>query len=423
MAEVVATDDRQSLEGLGQLSIVLDQDPRWVTPTPLRALGLTDDDAWAVLQELVRTLRQQGAVTMPTDVDARDEIFQPRLGPIVARESGPEAVRKVLSWLPGRGTNRRIDYLRRILAALGRDDDPAALLKGVWTFLTSSATPIDWLKASTRQGLGVVYQVDQELLRMRWVTSAEPVYQCSVCRRMSPFSVRRVCPALRCEGKLDVFFPPAIGDERNHYRALYQSMLAVPLKAQEHTAQWTNVEAANVQHQFIRGEVNALSCSTTFELGVDVGELQAVMLRNMPPTTANYIQRAGRAGRRSGAAALVVTYATRRSHDLSRFAEPEVMMSGAVRAPYVPLDNARIDRRHAHSVVLASFFRSYLDLHARIARTAGQFFLPDPDVGDPPVSLVKNFLDPIPRQVTDALLRVLPNPVADELGILANSEK
>ena len=66
-------------------------------------------------------------------------------------------------------------------------------------------------------------------------------------------------------------------------------------------------EAAAIQQQLIRGEINVLSCSTTFELGVDVGELQAVMLRNMPPSTANYLQRAGRAGRRSGAAALVVT--------------------------------------------------------------------------------------------------------------------
>ncbi|MFI6678719.1 DEAD/DEAH box helicase [Kribbella sp. NPDC050470] len=420
MAEVVATDDRQSLEGLGLLSIVMDRDPSWAAPAPLVALGLSEDDAWAFLQELVRTLRQQGAVTMPADVDAKDEIFTPRLGPIYARESGPQAIRKVLSWLPGAGTNRRIDYVRRVLLALGRDDDPSALLKGIWSFLTAPATPVDWLRASTQQGLGVVYQIDHELLRLLWATDNRPVHHCTVCRRVTAFSVRGVCPALGCEGQLEEFVPPPVNAERNHYRALYRSMLAVPLKAQEHTAQWTNVEAAHVQHQFIRGEVNTLSCSTTFELGVDVGELQAVLLRNMPPTTANYVQRAGRAGRRSGAAALVVTYASRRSHDLSRFAEPEVMMSGAVRAPYVPLENARVDRRHAHSVVMAAFFRWYLEEHQHIARTAGQFFLPGDSSEDPPVSLLKAFLDPVPSEIADALARVVPKPVAGELGLATN---
>lgn len=421
MSEVVATDDRQSLEGLGLLSISMDRDPSWPTPPPLLALGLSEDEAWSFLQELVRTLRQQGAVTMPPDVDAKDEIFEPRLGPIFARESGPQAIRKVLSWLPGKGTNRRIDYGRRVLQALGSHEDPTVLLKGIWSFLSSASTPIDWLRASTHQGLGVVYQVDHELLRMRWAVEASPVHQCTICRRVSGFSVRGVCPALGCDGKLEEFLPPALHDDRNHYRAIYRSMRAVPLKAQEHTAQWTNAEAASVQHQFIRGEVNTLSCSTTFELGVDVGELQAVLLRNMPPSTANYVQRAGRAGRRSGAAALVVTYANRRSHDLSRFAEPEVMMSGAVRAPYVTLDNERIDRRHAHSVVLAAFFRWYLDVHHTIARTAGQFFLPGESGGDAPVTFLKGFLSPAPSELKQSLKRVLPQKVADEVGVATDA--
>ena len=85
-------------------------------------------------------------------------------------------------------------------------------------------------------------------------------------------------------------------------------------------------------------------------------------MRNMPPTTANYVQRAGRAGRRTESAALVLTYAQRRSHDLSRFQEPKVMVSGEVRSPYVPLGNERIDRRHAHSVALAAFFRDQKEL-------------------------------------------------------------
>ena len=115
---------------------------------------------------------------------------------------------------------------------------------------------------------------------------------------------------------------PASEEDDDHYRHLYRSLNPVPLSASEHTGQLTSVEAADIQQRFIRGEINALSCSTTFELGVDVGELQSVVLRNMPPTTANYVQRAGRAGRRTESAALIVTYAQRRSHDLSRYQDP-----------------------------------------------------------------------------------------------------
>ncbi|MGQ9410287.1 DEAD/DEAH box helicase [Mycolicibacterium gilvum] len=416
MAEVLAMDDRQSLEGLGLIRIILDRDPRWQAPVPLLQLGLSDDEAWAFLQELVRTLRQQGAVTMPEDVAPNDEIFAPRLGPIRVRSEGPQAVRKVLSWLPGRGTNRRVDYTRRVLAALGSNAHPETILKGVWEFLARRETPVDWLKSATEQGLGSVHQVDHECLRIDWVRANTPVYQCGTCRRAAPFSVREICPALGCEGRLAEFVPLPTDRDRDHYRALYRSMHAVPLSAKEHTAQWVNTEAAKIQHQFVRGEINTLSCSTTFELGVDVGELQAVMLRNMPPSTANYLQRAGRAGRRSGAAALVVTYAMRRSHDLTKFNAPEDMIAGKVRAPYVPLTNTRIDRRHAHSVALAAFFRWLFETSGRIDRKAGQFLLRQ-DGNEPSVNLVKSFLTPVPSQVTDALLRILPADVAMELDV------
>ncbi|MEV5828485.1 DEAD/DEAH box helicase [Spirillospora sp. NPDC052242] len=412
MQELVAMDDRQSLEGLGLLRVALDREPYWKLLPGLTRLGLNEDECWDLLGELTRTLRQQGVLTMPDGVDPTDEAFAPRRGPIYVRSDGSESKRKVLSWLPTRGVNRRLDYVRRVLAALGRENDPTQVLQGCWTVIKEQQE--GWFTVRQPPGLGVVHQIDH-----RWL-SLEPgsgLFRCSTCLRTAPVSVRGVCTTMGCAGTLEPYEvpPPELDDD--HYRSLYRSMKPVPLKAKEHTAQWTGTTAAEIQQEFLRGEVNALSCSTTFELGVDVGELQSVMLRNMPPTTANYVQRAGRAGRRTASAALVVTYAQRTSHDLSRYQKPVDMIAGKVRAPYVPLGNERIDRRHAHSVALAAFFRfAKLQLGSQW-RTAGDFFLPGEDGEPAPVTRVQNFLTPVPDGVQDSLRRVLPPEVQRVLGV------
>jgi ATP-dependent helicase YprA (DUF1998 family) len=409
MQELVALDDRQSLEGLGLLRFGLDREPRWTLPPALTGLGLSPEESWGLLSELLRTLRQQGAVLMPDDVDPRDEAFDPRRGPIYVREDGAEPARKVLSWLPTRGVNRRLDYVRRVLEASGSPADPAEVLRGCWKLITAQRD--GWLAADSVRGLGTVRQVDSSWFRLAPVSS--PVYRCTLCRRTAAVSVQGVCPTLGCRGSLETYEVPAIGEDDNHYRCLYRSMTPVPMVAREHTAQWTSEEAAEIQQRFLRGEVNVLSCSTTFELGVDVGELQAVVLRNMPPTTANYVQRAGRAGRRTDSAALVVTYAQRRSHDLSRYAEPTSMIAGEIRAPYVPLGNERIDRRHAHSIALAAFFRHAKESTGETWADAGQFFLG----AAPPVARVRGFLTPVPPTVLTSLRRVLPESVQQEIGV------
>ena len=97
----------------------------------------------------------------------------------------------------------------------------------------------------------------------------------------------------------------------------------------------------------------ALVCSPTMELGVDISALNAVYLRNVPPTPANYVQRAGRAGR-SGQAALVVTYCASRSpHDQWFFRQPRNMVHGEVRPPILDLANRELIESHLHAIWLS----------------------------------------------------------------------
>lgn len=97
----------------------------------------------------------------------------------------------------------------------------------------------------------------------------------------------------------------------------------------------------------------ALFCSPTMELGVDISALNAVYLRNVPPTPANYAQRAGRAGR-SGQAALIVTYCAAQSpHDQYYFNRRIEMVAGQVRPPELDISNEALVRSHLHAVWLA----------------------------------------------------------------------
>lgn len=421
MAEAIATDGRQSLEGLGVLSIYMDKPDTWKLPKPLLDLGLSEKEGWDMLQEIVKTLRLQGVVSMPEEVQPSDDIFAPRLGPIYVRENGSDSKNKILSWLPTKGVNKRLDYLKRVLEALGKfksDEKTRDILTHIWSFLRDIDSEYGWFTKTADHTNGVVYQLDQRQLRFGLIKdTSNSLYVCSLCRKITTRSVRNVCPTLGCSGTLQTYSRQSSNKDDDHYRSIYLTMNPVSMTAKEHTAQWTNTEAASIQQKFIQGNINILSCSTTFELGVDVGELQSVFLRNMPPSTANYVQRAGRAGRRSGSAALVVTYANRRSHDLSIYSNPVQAMAGNIRTPFVPFSNERIDRRHAHSIVLSEFFRWYLECYGQIIRKAHEFFIPANDDSSAPAEILRSFLSQVPDKIKLSLRAVLPPEVAKEMDI------
>ena len=78
-------------------------------------------------------------------------------------------------------------------------------------------------------------------------------------------------------------------------------------------------------------------------MGVDIGEVVAVLCRNVPPTPANYVQRAGRAGRRDDSRALVATFARKRSHDSMYIADPLKLIKGNIPVPSVRTSISFVD--------------------------------------------------------------------------------
>lgn len=180
---------------------------------------------------------------------------------------------------------------------------------------------------------------------------------------------------------IDPDLDPVFAARKGYYRAssvralgeMSESPMAII--AAEHTAQLNAAQADEVfskaeEHELLFQDVDlgiptpgeqppvaidVLSCTTTMEVGIDIGTLSGVALRNMPPSRASYQQRAGRAGRRGNAVATVVAFGSADSHDEHYFADPDEMIRGQVDDPVLTLDNAEIARRH----VTAYLFQRY----------------------------------------------------------------
>lgn len=181
-------------------------------------------------------------------------------------------------------------------------------------------------------------------------------YRCSKCGMLTPHNVHDVCVQDKCDGKLELVNPDEVL-EHNYYRQQYKEKKIEPIRIEEHTAQINRKTAKQLQNDFKDKKINVLSCSTTFEMGIDIGGLDTVYMRNIPPSPANYIQRAGRAGRRSDSSAFILTYCNSSSHDYYYYNEPEKMISGTINPPYFDVLNDKIIHRHLMATCLSAFFK------------------------------------------------------------------
>ncbi len=424
MQEFSPIDRRISLEGLGLLSFEPAIQDSWQNFLSDAPLNLTHQETLNLLKFMLNTLRYKGVVTylLPDQNIYMENDFSPRNRRLYLRyqEANPKA--GVFSWMPSEGyENSRSDYLKRLLISKGVDGSEAGqltreLLEKIWKFINDSPWSQMLKTDHLNTKIGIVKTLNHEMWSVKLPSEQLGGWMiCNHCKNIYSEGVSDVCMTYFCPGKLEPLSKYKEMLESNLFRNNYQMNKLIPLDAEEHTAQWTAKKAAEVQSQFINGEINLLSCSTTFELGVDVGDLQAVMLRNMPPTAANYIQRAGRAGRRTDSAAYIMTFAQRKSHDLSNFSDPVGMVSGKLKPPRTPLTNEKILRRHLHSVVFAHFFKWVKAKYGVEYKNVGDFFCPE--AGPNGRDYLRQFLAEKPESLKQEIVNVIPPSMQEILGV------
>ncbi len=214
-------------------------------------------------------------------------------------------------------------------------------------------------------------------LSVKVTMSQDPVWNCLVCGRSHLHKSAGTCtncladlPEESTQTCIDIWktnhLANAAAEGRKPMRIHCEELTAQTddqLERQRHfRGMIINLPSADRHYLSNVDEIDVLSVTTTMEVGVDIGNLQAVMLANMPPMRFNYQQRVGRAGRRGQAFAVVLTLCRGRSHDEHYFSMPERITCEAPPVPFLTMNQNRILQR---LIVKECLRRAFRDIGVR----------------------------------------------------------
>ena len=311
---------------------------------------LSQQETTASLQTLLAFVRHRKAFTLPQGRVTPDAPAFGRVTADIAYVLRREGIRNTQGWLPRLNNdgsyhdNFITDYLRRLFGL--PPTETLHLAEKIWQFLTSKDLLIE------RRG---TWKLDHERL---FVMQSTARYVCTRCGLVTAYASRQRCPRKMCEGMLE---SRPFDATRENSIARWVAGEGAPqfttLKSEEHTAQINKDLAKRIEDEFRAEGVNLLSSTTTFEMGINIGDLQKVLLRNAPPTSASYVQRVGRAGRGLDKNSVCVTLCRRTKYDADAWSDPARLMAGEVRTPTVFTQNKVIAQRHFNAVAFAKFLR------------------------------------------------------------------
>ncbi len=175
-------------------------------------------------------------------------------------------------------------------------------------------------------------------------------------------------------------------------------------RAAEHSAQQPSSRLLDYEAKFKKGKLNVLSCSTTMEMGVDIGGLSTVAMNNVPPHPANYLQRAGRAGRRNETQSVAMTVCRDNPHEMAVFKNPSWAFTTAMPNPLVTLNSERIVQRHINAFILTHFLKQKnIILHAETIKLHCHWFFYAEESAISTADKAQKWLDKMKRNPDPAL--------------------
>ncbi|MCY2995079.1 MAG: DEAD/DEAH box helicase [Planctomycetota bacterium] len=228
------------------------------------------------------------------------------------------------------------------------DVDAAATL--LWDFLTKEAKILTQVTLRSQRETPLAGDVWQINLDKLTVEPCQVRERCTTCQRVTTRSApKSACTRHNCHGTTVTEQPDA-----ENYDVWLMGRPFVMVSAEEHTAQVPGETRNRIENDFKsrHGRTNCLVATPTLEMGVNIGALDMALMRNVPPRSTNYWQRAGRAGREERMA-VVVTYCRRSPHDRYFFDDPLRILGGVIEAPTFNLRNPLMVAKHIRSAILS----------------------------------------------------------------------